>query len=295
MTASWQNQPEKGAAFTRRLLVFIAMIAGRRLTGYLLRVIIFYYTMTAITARRASIAYLARVLKRQPQFKDVYRHFLTFAEVSLDRFYFLNNKFDQFSLNFHNTEVFDQVASGGILITAHVGSFDALRAMARTHRQFRIRLLIDVHHNAHMLQLLKETDPALAADVIDAQLSAPELALAIQSAVEAGHYVGIMGDRITQSDRAFSANFLGGEAKFPEGLWQIAAMLKCPVIACLGLYSQPNRYDLYFKLISHNLGLSRKDRAITIKQGQSLYLDFLSEWVQRNPYNWFNFYDFWQH
>ncbi|MGN0922180.1 MAG: hypothetical protein ACI4NJ_10700 [Cellvibrio sp.] len=295
MSASWQAQPEKGAAFARRLLVFIALAAGRRVTGLLLRVIIFYYTLTAASARRASKAYLARVLDRTPGFFDVYQHFLTFAVVSLDRFYFLNNRFEQFDLAFHDTEVFDQVENGGILITAHVGSFDALRAMARTHRSFRIRLLIDVAHNAHMMQLLKETDPDLAADVIDARMSAPELAVAIQSAVEAGHYVGIMGDRLTQSDRAYTAEFLGSPTQFPEGLWQIAAMLKCPVIACLGLYSKPNRYDLYFKLISHNLGVSRKDRALAITQGQALYLEFLSHWVKRNPNNWFNFYDFWQH
>lgn len=294
MTRAWQQEQEKGTQALRRFVVWFALVCGRRLLGALLACIVFYYVLFAPRARRASSLYLRRVLNRPVGFWDNYRHFLHFAKVATDRFYFLHGKLDYFAFELNQAELFDQFTQGGILVTAHLGSFEALRALAKTHRQFRLRLVLDVQHNAHVVSMLSEVDPDLARDIIDARLPAPALALALQEAVDAGHWVGIMGDRLAQNDRAYSRDFLGDTARFPEGLWQLASILKCPVIACAGLYTQPNRYRLEFALISASLAAPRSERAQVIAQSQTNYVNFLAERARLYPYNWFNFYDFWQ-
>ena len=49
-----------------------------------------------------------------------------------------------------------------------------------------------------------------------------------------------------------------------------------------------------FDLISEQLGTNRQDRAAAISAGMARYVMQLEELVLQHPYNWFNFYDFWQ-
>lgn len=310
MTRIWQQEKERGTPFLLRILLWIAVNGGRTYAHWVLRVIVFYYVIFAKNARHASRDYLQRwqmyISQTHPSvhplahkklgFWDTYDHLLRFAQVAVDRFYFLSDRTEKFSLHYHNADVFDEFTQGGILITAHMGSFDALRSLAKRERgtSLRIRILLDVAHNANALALLRELDPALAADVIDARQDGPSLALSLQAAIEQGHWVGIMGDRLAQNDRAAVHDFLGAPAKFPVGLWQIAALMQCPVIACMGLFSAPARYDLYFEVITSKLGGNRKTRAADIEQAQLAYIDFLTTGLLTHPDNWFNFYDFWQ-
>ena len=86
------------------------------------------------TARRESARYLARVLGRPARWADVYRHIHSFAATVLDRVYFLQDRFDQFDLR-HSAARGDgrplARGEGAMLVGAHIGSFEALRALGR--------------------------------------------------------------------------------------------------------------------------------------------------------------------
>ena len=125
-------------------------------------------------------------------------------------------------------------------------------------------------------------------------MPAPALALILSEAIEQGHLVGIMADRCAQGERSSTIDFLGAPAEFPAGVWQLAALLKAPVISCFGVYAGAKRYDLHFELISEQLGTNRQDRTEAIEVGMARYVAQLQDLVCKHPYNWFNFYDFWQ-
>ena len=52
--AEWRKIPEAGTVFGIRALVLFARIFGRRIAGWFLYIIAFYYTLIRGTARRAS-------------------------------------------------------------------------------------------------------------------------------------------------------------------------------------------------------------------------------------------------
>ena len=296
MAKSWQQQREQGSPFLLAFLTWVALRLGRRVIFVLLCFIVFYYFLAVKTARRSSREFLSRALNRSPHWWEIYRHLLTFAVVSIDRIYFLAGREAEFDVNIHGHEVFDRFAERGcILLTSHLGSFDVMRVLGARRKALSIRILLDIKHNANALNLLQQLDPELARGVIDARTPAPELALLLSEAIEQSQLVGIMADRCAQGERAASVNFMGEPVSLPQGLWQLAAMLKAPVIACFGIYNGANRYDLHFELIREQLGTNRKDRALAIDQAMALYAERLEYFARTAPYNWFNFYDYWQH
>jgi len=73
----------------------------------------------------------------------------------------------------------------------------------------------------------------------------------------------------------------------------IAALLELPVVLCFGLYRGGNRYDLYFETFAEQIRLARGDRAAQLGAWAQRFARRLEHYTRLDPYNWFNFYDFW--
>lgn len=297
MTNQWQTQHERGNRFVLQFLTWVALHLGRRAIFFILCFVVTHYFLVATKARKASRDFLTRALQRAPSWWEIYCHLLTFAVVSIDRIYFLSGREALFDVRVHGNELFNHYNKRGcFLLTSHMGNTDAIRVMGMGDRRklLPVRILLDIQHNANALRLIQKLDPVLATLVIDARTPAPALALLLSEAINDGQFVGIMADRCTEGDRTTPINFLGEPAHFPQGVWQLASILQAPVITCFGIYKGGNRYDLHFELISERLGSSRKDRAEAINAGMLLYANRVQELARNNPFNWFNFYDFWQ-
>jgi len=106
--------------------------------------------------------------------------------------------------------------------------------------------------------------------------------------------LGIMVDRALVSDRTVAVNFLGGRARLPVGPWQMAHALGVPIILGFGVYRGSNRYTAHFELFSERLHLPRASRETAIAESAQRYARRLEKYVRDAPYNWFNFYDYWQ-
>lgn len=299
MKATWQTQEEKGNRFFMRLLVNIALFGGRRAARLLLVFIVGYFYLFATQARVHSRHYLQKVLGRKPSWREIYQHLFTFAQVAVDRIFFLSGRLTCFNFHLHGEQVFSpRQETGAILAVSHFGSFDVMRALAARDVDDSVKVypVLDIQHNATAMSFLQALDPELASRVIDARTPGPELVLKLNEVINSGGYVGLMADRQFGSARTLPVNFLGDEANFPLTLWELAALLKVPVISCFGVLSGVNRYDIYFEKLGQDFSaISRKERAQAVEQALNIYVQQLQVLVKTYPFNWFNFYDFWQH
>jgi predicted LPLAT superfamily acyltransferase len=66
-----------------------------------------------------------------------------------------------------------------------------------------------------------------------------------------------------------------------------------PVVLAFGLYRGGNRYQLVFETFSEGLDLPRRQRAPALAALIRDYAAMLEHYTRSAPYNWFNFYDFW--
>ena len=73
----------------------------------------------------------------------------------------------------------------------------------------------------------------------------------------------------------------------------LATMMHCPVIVFFGLYRGGNRYEIYFERFADEIILDRENRAEQTQSWMQRYVARLEHYTRLAPYNWFNFYPFW--
>ena len=292
----WTDQKEVGNGFFLSLLTWTAFHLGRGPARVLLVFITAYFYLTGSHARRASHTYLRRVLKRNPRRSESYRHFYYFAAVSLDRLFLLAGRFNAFNVDMHGEQVFaelKQSQQGCLLFVTHVGSFDIMRVPGTREQSLPISILLDVNHNSMAMQLIQKLDPVLAGHIIDARQPRPELVLKLNEVVSNGGMVGIMVDRLHDRETGIECSLLDGKVHLPAGPWQMAAILRVPVILCFGLYHGGNRYSVHFEKLEQPAGHRRSERSSVITHQLQHYCERLEYYLRSEPYNWFNFYPFW--
>jgi len=91
MSSGWLEQKERSYTWIMKLMVWIAVTFGRRLSRLLLYPIVFYYLIFSKRAKEASKNFLSRVLSRKINSLDIFRHYHCFASVFLDRVFILKN------------------------------------------------------------------------------------------------------------------------------------------------------------------------------------------------------------
>ncbi len=296
MNAGWKQRPEGGSRFALWLIRCIARRAGRAPSRLLLYPITLYFLIVRGPERRASQDYLARVLGRRATLLDVARHLHTFAATILDRVYMLCGQMQRFRVRIEGLEQLRaQMERGrGVLIFgSHLGSFDALRVLATERPDVQVKVVLDKAHNKAVTELLAGLNPQLAANIIDAGMDSTSIVMAIKQAADEGALVALLVDRPRPEDPALPASFLGRNAMFPTPPWLIAAALKVPVVLAFGLYEGGNRYRLVFETFSEGLEVPRRQRAPVLALLMRDYAARLEHYTRSAPYNWFNFYDFW--
>lgn len=295
MSRQWARLPERGNPLALWLIRWIALHLGRSVGRLLLYPISLYFLATATTARRSSRRYLRRVLGREPNWRDLFRHIHYFAATILDRVYFLTGRLDDFMVEIHGGQrILDQVASGQgcILLGSHLGSFEPLRAIGTSVHHFPLKILMNTAHNQAMTRLLAALNPALAQTIIP--IGTPDTLLKVQESLEQGCLIGALGDRVVRGEKAVRCHFLGQETALPSGPLLLAALMDCPVILFFGLYQGGNHYQVHFEVLAEHIVLDRSQRQQQLSIWAQRYADRLEHYTRLAPYNWFNFYDYWE-
>jgi predicted LPLAT superfamily acyltransferase len=303
--AEWRAIPEAGTVLGIRVLVLLARTFGRRIAGWLLYLVALYYAAVRGLARRASRDYLRRVGLRA-SFGNVVRHLHTFAQVSLDRLFFLTGKWGAFRVEQRNHDQLVEAARSGrgvLLLGAHLGSFEVMRCRAR-EVGVPINVVVDYTNAARINRVFHSLAPDFQAHMISLADDSLAAMLAIRAAIDRGELVAILGDRRpatagsgsgsgSGASRQVVSPFLGADAAFPAGPWLLAHALGCPVYFVAGVFTPPNQYALHFELLAERVQLDRRERDAALARYVRAYAAMLETYTRAAPMNWFNFYDFW--
>ena len=291
----WLRRKERGSALLIRWLVQLSLFLGRTKVRHLLPIICVYFLLFSRAAGRASRQYLQRVLGRRPSWRDVFRHYHCFASCVLDRVFLLQKNTDLFDIEiFGEAVVTDLLAqgSGCILVGAHIGSFEVLRAISHAQPNLNVRMLMFEENAQKVTAILQTVAPEVVTQTI--RLGRPDSFLAVQRALAKGDFVGILADRSLNDERQVTVPYLGAAAAFSVNPFRLMSILRKPVVLMVGLYRGGNRYEIHFERFLDMAALPlTRPTPTDLENIVRRYVARLEHYSRIAPYNWFNFYNFW--
>ena len=296
MSEHWSERDECGGRRPLAVIRFITLRCGRAIALALLYPITLYFYLRRGPERRASREFLTRALGRPATAWEVIRHIRTYAVTLVDRIYLLAESTHRFDITTHGLPELDALIEQGrgiLLLGAHIGSFEVLRALSERRPEMKTRILMDRQQTPALTDMLLALNPSVAASIIDVGGHDTDIALAIQDAAKQGALIGMLADRSRPKETTTAVPFFGTAARFPIAPYLIASLLDLPVVLTFALYRGGNRYDLYFETLAERIVIPRRERAALMHQWAARFAARLEHYTRLDPYNWFNFYDFW--
>ncbi len=297
----WSKINEKGSVLGIQILLWIFKHIGRRGVSLFLIPVLTYYFIFSSQARKASQQYLAKIhqnsdfFKKSPQLYQSYYHFLTFGFAILDKMAAWSGKIKYEEIVFKKRPILKKLASEGkgvLILSAHLGNTEMTRVLSSPH--YKINTLIFTQHAEKINQVLKSLNQSTEQSVIPVQNMDMSIAIALKEKIEAGESVVIFADRtsVNAEGRNEWIDFLGAPAPFGQGPFILGSLLECPVYLLLCL-KKKDHYAVELDLLTEQIVLPRQNRQQALQSYIQCYADKLASYCVQYPYQWYNFFDFW--
>jgi predicted LPLAT superfamily acyltransferase len=303
----WSRMAERGSSLGMRITVWCYRVFGRPASLVLVHCIVTYFYLTGRGARRASLAYLRRVasvpagraaLGRPPGRWASFLHFRAFALSIFDRLVHWFGRESDFRYEVAGLEDLRALLRpdrGAIVVGAHLGSFDALRALADRDGRM-VNVLMYTRHAPRINAVFRRLDPDVQFRVIQAEPNATDTVLRIRACVERGELVAILADRVEPNDRGRTerVQLLGGSVDLPAAPYLMAGLIGCPVFFMVAIRQGAGRYRVTGEVLAERVEQGRDERDKHVRELVAAYAGRLEHHLLTAPYQWFNFYDYWK-
>jgi predicted LPLAT superfamily acyltransferase len=303
----WTHVAERGSLLGLRITVTCYRLFGRSLSLILVHCIVTYFFLTGKAARAATRAYQRRVVEMfgtgtqlgaDPGMWQCFQQFRAFALAVFDRIVMWFGDEADFRYDVVGIEHYDRLLRpdrGAIVIGAHIGSFDALRALSR--RDGRTVNVLMFTRNAPLInsffqQLSRDSEVR----VIQADAQSLDTVLRIRACIERGELVAMLGDRVEPGDhgRRCRVSLLGGSVELPTAPYILAGLLGCPLFFMVALREPEGSYRISAEVLAETVEFARGEREKQVRELAAAYADRLEHYCATRPYQWFNFFDYWE-
>jgi predicted LPLAT superfamily acyltransferase len=253
-----------------------------------------YYFLFAPRAARHARVFLRRALGREPRARDRFRLLMSFATSIQDRLYLLAGRYELFDISLSGEPLLCELADSGrgaLLLGSHLGSFEVLRAIGERRPGQAIAMAMYEANARNLNDTLEALTPRDRNEII--VLGRLEAMLKIRERIEQGTLVGMLADRTLGDEESLPVSFLGATARLPLGPMRAAAMFRCRTVFMAGLYRGGNRYHVVAEPLADFTDTPPAQRRAAIEAAITRFAALLERHCRADPYNWFNFYDFW--
>ncbi len=299
----WASVGESGAVLGMWFLYWVNRLFGRWPFRALLAPVVLYFVLRQRLARGSSREYLERLeahtgaLGRPPRWLDTFRHIALFSETVLDKLLAIGGRYKFDAMTFEGREVMvESLAArrGGVVLTAHMGNLEVLRSAAERRVGLKLNVLVHTKHAERFNSVLRRLDPSTEVNLLQVTDFSPATAAMLSERVERGEFVVLAADRVPVSEtgRVVWASFLGKPAPFPVGPWVLASALKCQVVLLTALH-RGRSYHVRFERYLEKVELPRGRREEALRALVGGFARRLEAECAKSPYDWFNFYPFW--
>lgn len=295
--SNWHDKKEHGTTLALRLLLVLYRFGGKALLNLLIYPVVFYFFIKDKEARKNSRDYLDRAIGKQA---SVFRHFMNFGQKIISSLQGWLGEIHPREIDWHNRNlVFDLIdkKKGALVLSAHFGCLEITRATQGHKKGLKITPLMYLKNSQVFRGFLREINPKAEQEIIYVDSIHPGVAIDIQNRINKGEFIAILADRIAPNspERCVEINLLGQKALLPEGPFALAMSLECPVFSFFSYFNQDlGKYCAYWQKLEFTRPKNRTNRRLEIANCAQLFANELEFHCKVAPYQWFNFYNFWQ-
>lgn len=299
---NWASLEERCPLTGIFFISIIYKLFGRTLCQFIGWPLVFYYYLTGTEQRNSSKIFLQKVFKiqgkkQEPTFRNSMCHFMNFFNMALDKFSAWIGHSSVKDVTQNGLTNLKNVASnkGGIILVSHIGNMEFCRAVSDIDHQNRFHILMHTKNSKRYNQMLKFFNPDIKINMIEVTEVGAETIIFLKNRVESGDFVVIAADRfpVTGDKRVSYVPFLGEDAAFSQGPYILASLLECPVYTASAI-KEEKKYTISVELFSKRITLDRKNRTEQLQTYAQQYAQYLEKLALKYPYQWYNFFDFWQ-
>jgi len=289
----WQGK-SKGTPLGYRIFVFVVKTFGLLPAYLLLRFVAFYYVIFSWASSKHIYRYFRRfhhygVLK---SILSIYRNYYIFGQTLLDKIVVMAGIDNKFTYEFDGEENLRQIVKGGrggILLSAHVGNWEAAGHLLR-RLDARINVVMYDGEHQQIKDYLEQITGGRNLNVI---LIRPDMShvYAMGEALQKNELICLHADRFLEGNKTILTNFLGEEAQFPQGPFLLSSSFKVPVSVVFAFKESTTHYHFYGSpLLERSKDESKTD---FIDRLLSTFVHQLEQKVKIYPEQWFNYFNFW--
>ncbi|MFN8311096.1 MAG: lipid A biosynthesis acyltransferase [Chitinophagales bacterium] len=286
----WEGK-SKGMPLGYRIFVWLMRTAGLYPAYFLLVFVAFYYFLFSRETSRHSYCFFRKRMHfsaLKSRWK-VYVSYFMIGQVIIDKVAIMSGMAKNFSSTSTGSENLKQIVregKGGILLGAHLGNWEIAGQFLLNYDGV-VNIVMYEGEEAQIKQYLESVTGKRRFNVIPVKPDLSHVYL-MSEALQRGELICMHADRFMEGNRTMAIPFLGSEALFPAGPFQLVRSLKAPFTYVYGVKTGPMHYDFFARPLRDARNFA------SVKAIMEDYAHDLEGMVRLHPEQWFNYYDFWK-
>lgn len=287
--AQWEGK-SRGNPLGYRFFVVVMKYVGLYPAYFFLYFVVLYFfffspktTPHALSffRKRMGYAFLKSYVK-------LYRTYYLIGQLLIDKVAVMSgfgSKFKAESFGAENLQNLVAQKRGAILLGAHLGNWEiAGHYIMRYDNKINI-LIYDAEHQ-QIKDYMNSVTGEKKFNLIPIKDDLSHV-YAIGEALARNEIICMHADRFVKGNRTLPVNFLGEDAHFPTGPFQVIKAFKAPYSFVYGVKTGTTSYNFFARTPREVTATS------TIENMLEDYVRDLEGMVKKYPEQWFNYYDFW--
>jgi len=290
--SSWEGK-SKGNKTGYQIFLWVLKRFGVLPAYFLLRFVVLYYFLFSWRSSRQIYSLYRRRLGygRMASLFKIYRNYYLLGQSIIDKVVVMSGIKNNFTYNFDGEENLREIVSrkkGGLLLSAHIGNWDIAGHLFK-RLDTPIHIVMFDGEQEQIKEWLSSVTGKKNINIIVIKNDLSHI-YRISEVLKNNELVCLHADRFLEGNKTFSADFLGGKARFPMGPFVLASTFKVPVSYVFAVRESKLHYHFFASRIKNYEYLEKE----TVMQ--EMLLEFTGEMelkVKRYPEQWFNYYNFW--
>ncbi|MBP5548593.1 MAG: acyltransferase [Bacteroidales bacterium] len=292
MGREWSGKTHGGTFMQRRLIGLLRWTDVRVIYFFMAFAIPFYMIFNRKGYRAMRDFFVRRGARGLRIVWYIFRNHFVFGQVIIDRFAVYAGR--GFDFEHDGKEQVDACFSepgGFLMLSSHTGNYELAGCTLKSDNK-RVHALVYAGETEAIMENRGRVLGGHSTDMIPVKNDMSHIFM-MNAAIDDGDAVSMPADRLLGSKKNLPCIFMGSEAALPAGPFVFAAQKEIPVFAVFVMKKKATRYTLIVRRVDNEESRSEssvRGRAAIMAKS---YAGILENVVKQYPYQWFNYFDFW--